>query len=138
MPNQIKSRLILNFPGFEGTTPSQQLDRMAGNGEKFAKVWNVEFSRKDVVDEPQNNLAVANFQTKGKNWQSDTRLIQFAWHDIIARYEGQPYPQSFFTNFPKYRSFFFDGTVFRYFRTHWRYGVFTIYPLLLIILFAIF
>ena len=136
-PEIVTSRLILNFPGFEATKPAQQLDRLTGNGDKFAKVWNVDFARINLNEEPENHLAVANFQTGGKNWQTNTRLIQFGWHDIIQKYEGQPYPQSFFTNFPKYLSFFFDGTVFRYFRTHWRYGIFTIYPLLAMLVFAI-
>jgi len=115
----------------------RQLDRMSGNGDNFAKIWNVNFSRQDVKEEPDNHLAVANFLTKGKNWQTKTRLIQFGWHDIIAEYEGQPYPKSFFVNFPKYSSFFFNGTVFRYFKAHWRYGGFTIYPLFLMIIFAL-
>lgn len=136
-PKIIKSRLVLNFPGFEGTPPSQQLDRMTGNGDNFAKVWNVNFSQKQVLEEPDNHLAVAKFETCGKNWKTTTRLVQFGWHDIIAKYEGQSYPASFFSNFPKYASFFLDGTVFRYFLAHWRYGGFTIYPLLLIIIFAL-
>jgi len=136
-PNTVTSRLVLNFPGFEATAPIHQLERMTANGLKFGKVWNVEFNEIDKVEEPENHLAVSNFKTRGKNWQTDTRLVQFGWHDIIAKYEGQPYPQSFFTNFPKYLSFFTDGTVFRYFRTHWRYGVFTIYPILAMIIFAI-
>jgi len=136
-PKTVTSRLVLNFPGFEATDPSHQLERMSANGIKFGKVWNVEFSETDKVEELENHLAVSNFQTKGKNWQTDTRLIQFGWHDIIKKYEGQPYPQSFFTNFPKYLSFFTDGTVVRYFRTHWRYGVFTIYPILAMIIFAV-
>ncbi len=133
----VKSRLVLNFPGFEGTPPVRQLDRMSGNGDKFAKVWNVDFARLSVEEEPENHLAVANFETRGPNWKTTTRLVQFTWHDIIAEYEGQPYPKSFFVNFPKYRSFFFDGTVFRYFKAHWRYGGFMIYPLLLIIIFGV-
>lgn len=133
----VTSRLVLNFPGFEATDPSRQLERLSANGNKFGEVWNVEFSELDKVGEPENHLTVSNFHTKGENWQTDTRLIQFGWHDIIEKYEGQPYPQSFFTNFPKYLSFFADGTVFRYFRTHWRYGVFTVYPILAMIIFAI-
>ncbi len=136
-PKTVNSRLILNFPGFEATNPIRQLERMTGNGDNFAKVWNVDFHRTDTSEEPENHLAVADFLTTGKNWKTSTRLIQFGWHDIIQKYEGQAYPQSFFTNFPKYLSFFLDGTVFRYFRTHWRYGVFTIYPVLAMIIFAV-
>ena len=135
-PGIIKSRLVLNFPGFEPTVPVNQLERLSGNGNKFAHVWEVDFSGIDVVEEPDEHLAVANFQTRGKNWQTNTRLIQFGWQDIIAKYEGQPYPRSFFANFPKYLSFFLDGTVLRYFVTHWRYGLFTIYPLLAMAIFA--
>ncbi len=133
----VKSRLVLNFPGFEGTSPTRQLERLTGNGKKFADVWKFIFAPGKVREESENHLALATFETTGKNWQTNTDLVQFGWHDIIAIYEGQPYPQSLFTNFPKYLSFFLDGTVFRYFFTHWRYGGFTIYPLLLILIFSI-
>lgn len=133
----INSRLVLNFPGFEGTSPLRQLERMLGNGEKFAKVWSVNFSQSNLQEEPDNHLAVVDFETSGPNWQTNTRLVQFGWHDVIAKYEGQPYPQSFFANFPKYLSFFLDGTIIRYFITHWRYGGFSIYPILAMAIFAV-
>lgn len=136
-PGKVKSRLILNFPGFEATNTAHQLDRLTGNGDNFSQVWKFDFSRDDMTPGPDHHLAVANFSTSGKNWKTSTRLIQFGWHDIIEKYEGQSYPQSFFTNFPKYLSFFFDGSVFRYFRAHWRYGVFTIFPLLAMAIFAV-
>ena len=67
-PKTVTSRLVLNFPGFEATAPSHQLERLSANGDKFGKVWHEEFSEIDKAEEPENHLAVSNFQTKGKNW----------------------------------------------------------------------
>lgn len=125
----------MNFPGFEATSPRQQLDRIIGNGQKFAEVWNVQFSNQSIEERQEAHAGIAQFQTTGQNWQVQTKLVQYSWQDIIAKYEGQPYPASFFANFPKFLSVFLDGTVIRYFVAHWRYGVFTIFPLLLILLF---
>ncbi len=117
--------------------PRRQLERMTGNGEKFARVWNCRYERTDLEDEPENHLSVAHFDTTGPNWRTHTRFVQFGWDDVLAEYEGQPYPAGFFANFPKYLSFYFDGSVWRYLRAHWRYGLLTIYPLVAMIAFAI-
>lgn len=128
--------MILNFPGFEPTDALRQIDRLTHGGEKTAEVWNFELRREAVEDRPDEHRAIATFKSTGPNWTASSRFVQFSWQDIIAKYEYAPYPQSFFTNLPKYLSFFLDGSVFRYSRASRRYWGFTIYPLLLMIAFA--
>jgi hypothetical protein len=131
----IRSRLVLNFPGFEKTGAAHQLDRIAHSAAKTGEIWGFASERVSLDPAPGGVHAVSVWKTKGGNWQVETRLVQFAWHDIIASYENAPHPQAFFANFPKFLAFFGDGTVGRYFRHAKRYWGFTIFPLLLIGLF---
>lgn len=130
-------RLILNFPGFEPTTSTKQIERLTHGGEKAGELWGFELTRKTLETDPASSFAVADFSSKGEGWQTETRFVQFSWSDVIAAYENAPYPQSLVSNFPKYLSFFLDGSVWRYWKASIRYWGFTIYPLLLMILFAI-
>lgn len=137
MPRKKKiRRLILNFPGFEPTTSVKQIERLTHGGEKAGNLWDFELERTNLEANPDASFAVAGFSSKGKDWQVETRFVQFAWSDVIAVYEDASYPQSLASNLPKYLSFFLDGSVWRYWKASVRYWGFTIYPLLLMILFA--
>ncbi len=134
MPRQKKlSRLILNFPGFEPTRAMRQIDRLTYGGHKTAALWEFDLERLDAVEVPEEHKATANFASSGEGWEASVRYVQFSWQDIISRYEDSAYPKSFFENFPKFLSFFWDGSVGRYFKASKRYWGFTIYPLLYLI-----
>ena len=138
MPKKKKlNRLILNFPGFEPTVALRQIDRLTHGGNKTADLWDFELERLSANDDSENHRAYADFKSSGPNWETETRYVQFSWQDIIARYEDAAYPKSFFENFPKYLSFFQDGSVGSYFRASKRYWGFTIYPLLYLLLAAV-
>jgi len=133
----IRSRLVLNFPGFEPTAPEHQLDRILGTAQKTGEVWNFTTNRLEVRHEPGRNHAVSEWVTKGANWETKTRIVQFSWSDIISSYEKISHPKGFLTNLPKFLAFFADGTIFRYWRVSQRYFAFTVFPILLVAIFAV-
>jgi hypothetical protein len=132
----IRSRLVLVFPGFEKTTAQSQLDRIRHCAQKTGEVWNFAFERKSA-DAPAGAISVVSESTAtGANWETQTRVVLFSWSDIIEEYESEPHPNAFLRNMPKFLAFFTDGTVWRYWKASLRYFLFTIFPLLLIAVFA--
>lgn len=131
----VKSRLLLNFPGFEPTDPAHQLDRIRHSAAKTGELWGFSWERESAEFPQGASHALSESVTRGANWEVRTRLVQFSWNDIIARYENEPHPQAFLKNLPKFLAFFADGTVWRYFRASQRYFYFTIFPILLIAIF---
>ncbi|MEM9279384.1 MAG: hypothetical protein AAGA76_12485, partial [Pseudomonadota bacterium] len=131
------NRLVLNFPGFETTTAVHQIERLTAGGMKTADLWNFELSAGKTDENGQSHKTVTNFDSSGEGWTANTRYVQFSWSDIIGRYENTPYPQSLFFHFPKYLSFILDGSVRKYAKASRRYWGFTIYPMLLMILFSV-
>jgi len=131
------NRLVLNFPGFETTSAQHQLERLNAGGQKTAKLWAFDLSHCEIPNDSDALSTSVDFTSKSENWQTETRYVHFSWADIIGKYEDMPYPKSLFVNFPKYMRFFLDSTVFRYFKHSTRYGSFTIYPILLMIIFAL-
>ncbi|MEO0328650.1 MAG: hypothetical protein AAF217_08640 [Pseudomonadota bacterium] len=133
--NTIK-RLVLNFPGFETTGAVHQIDRLTAGGHKTAELWGFELDRGKIEEKPNSHKWITQFNAKGEEWETETRYVHFSWADIIAKYEETPYPQNLIFNFPKYFAFFLDGTVRKYAKASRRYWGFTIYPILLMLLYA--
>lgn len=130
-------RLVLNFPGFETTSSVHQIERLTAGGLKTAKMWGFELNTDEIVESSVAQKTVTDFGSKGKNWTADTRYVHFSWSDIIEKYEEKSYPASLFRHFPKYLSFFLDGSVIKYAKSSMRYWGFTVYPLLLMFVFAL-
>jgi hypothetical protein len=133
----IKSRLVLNFPGFEQTEPESQLDRIRHSAQKTGALWHFAFDRKDVKREAGANHAISESVSSGGDWEVRTRIVQFSWNDIIRAYEAVGHPKGLVLNLPKFLAFFADRTARRYWRASKRYWAFTVFPILLIAVFAI-
>lgn len=134
---EIRKRLVLNFPGFEQTDSIAQLGRLRYGAENTGKLWGYDLVQGDLRHEDGANHSVVDFSATGGNWQTHTRLVQFRWNDIVHAYEKDSFPGGFLKNLQKYFAFFLDGTVRNYRRASWRYWAFTIFPVLLFIVFAV-
>lgn len=134
---QIKKRLILNFPGFEQTDSARQLDRLQFGAEHTGKIWGFEVERGSLNPSGNAHHTEVSFKSAGKNWKVKANLVQYRWNDIVHAYEKEPFPIGFLKNARKFAAFFIDGTVRRYRKASWRYWGFTIFPVLLAMIFAI-
>ena len=132
------NRLVLNFPGFETTDAVHQIERLSAGGQKTAKLWGFDLEAGKIASKSQNHKTSVEFDLSSEKWTAHTDYKHFSWTDIIDKYENMPYPQSFFANFPKYLLFFMDGSVRKYAKASKRYWGFAIYPMLMMIVFAIF
>ncbi len=132
----VTTRLVLNFPGFEQTDSLAQLGRLRYGGELTAKLWEFDLSQGDLEHVENSHSTAVEFAAKSANWSTNTRIVQFRWNDIVHAYEKAGFPGGFLKNTAKYLAFFTDGTVKRYRRASMRYWGFTIFPVLLVLLFA--
>lgn len=134
---QTLRRLVLNFPGFETTTSVHQIERLMAGGAKTSALWGFDLKSGEINDKPEEHKTVAQFNSSGSDWQAETRYVHFSWADIIEKYETVPYPKNLLLHLPGYLGFFFDGTARKYRKASLRYWGFTIYPILLLVLFAV-
>lgn len=132
----VRTRLVLNFPGFEQTDSLAQLGRLRYGAELTGKLWGYELAQGDLQHDEGSHHTVAEFTADAPNWSTQTRLVQFRWNDIVHAYEKSGFPGGFLKNTLKYFAFFTDGTVKRYRKASKRYWGFTIFPVLLALIFA--
>lgn len=136
MTLQIK-RLVLNFPGFETTSSTHQIERLTAGGAKTAKLWGFDLKPSGIIESEDGLKTETTFHASTQDWSSETRYVHFSWADIIEKYESVPYPASLISHLPAYLGFFLDGTLRKYRQASLRYWGFTIYPFLLMVIFAV-
>jgi pimeloyl-ACP methyl ester carboxylesterase len=69
--------------------------------------------------------------TNGDGWQVDTRYLLLRWEDIIRQDFARP---AWWKIIHMYRTFgnaIINGVIWRILRAHWRFGLFILYPLVL-------
>ena len=128
--NQVESRLVLNFSGFEKSSIDNQISNLLRCGRQSGALFEFELKGPDSppVAECAHDAACS-VHAEGDDWHTNTRLVQFGWYDIVSRYDGMKFPGGAISNAAKYLAFFADGTVFRYLKASKLYFFFTIYPL---------
>ena len=131
----IKSRLVLYFPGFEAISSEAQLGRLDYSTKKTEPLWNFKRTSQPIEFPDGQKCAVSSSQTKGRDWQVETRFVHFDWSDIVASYINWPYPSSLVQFLPKFLKFFVDGSNIRYLKASRRYWLFSIFPIVAIISF---
>jgi len=70
--------------------------------------------------------------TRGDGWQVDTRYMFLRWADIIRRDFARPVWWKILHMYRVILLGIFNGVVPRIFRAHWRFGLFVIYPIVVI------
>ena len=113
-----------------------QLGRLRYGAEQTGAIWGFTISQNELDHGEGSHHTMADFTASGANWKVATRLVQFRWNDIVHAYEKDRFPAGFLKNLRKYLAFFTDGTVRKYRKASWRYWGFTIFPILLALIFA--
>ncbi|MEW7008854.1 hypothetical protein [Lentilitoribacter sp. EG35] len=132
----VKSRLVFNFQGFEASAGEKMLGRVVYCAKKTSEVWGISTEQKKQNQHLDEHFVECDLEIIGEKWQVNTRVIQFSFGDIVAPYLDGFIVGNMLKNVPKYLAFFFDGTVFRYFKQSKLYGGFALFPIIMMILFA--
>jgi hypothetical protein len=124
-------RLVFLFAGFETHDAEAQRQRFAYAAQKTGPLWNSSFDvgalRKDMALCPEFHVT-----GRGAGWQAQTDIVVCDWSDLVAKTENENAAKRFVFGVWALMSFALNGTAFRYVRTSWRYGLFFLYPILLI------
>jgi hypothetical protein len=95
---------------------------------RFLKLWPLRASFSNpVVDDDANN-ASWQVQSAGPNWQVDTVYEMLTWHDLVRADLARPLAPRMLRVALAYADFLFTGTLTKIFRASWRFGLFFIFP----------
>lgn len=85
-------------------------------------------------NDPERFITTWDAHTEGPDWQVDTRYMFLRWEDIIRRDFARPVWWKIVHMYRALAVAVANGVVWRILRAHWRFGLFTLYPLVLMTL----
>lgn len=136
----ITRRIVCLFPGFEPMRADAHIRRFRRGAESAAALWDLAIA----VEEPDGGsgpdglfprlkLRLGGAAAGNRPWRTDTEIVFFDWGDLILAYAARPFYRRFLTGYLALADFLFSGTVFRYFRVSWRYGLFYLFPIAILV-----
>lgn len=134
MTGNIRRRHILYIKGYDQLGADDYYDLFVREHARFLKMWGIAGSVAPIVrEEPAIHWSAS---TRGPNWDVATTFEFLDWNDIIEsdlkRSTWGRYPRAW----AYYADYLFSGTLWRVFRANWRYGVFHLYPVVVLSLAA--
>lgn len=128
----IVSRLILFFPGFEPLGAGQHRGRFEHALKKTGPVYQADFSATGLETRP-SGMPGFRVSGSGNGWQTETDVVIFDWSPVLDHFAARTMLVRFGSGLIALLGFIIRGTLFRYLKTSWRYGLFFAYPLVLIL-----
>jgi hypothetical protein len=125
-------RLVFLFAGFETHNSEAQRLRFDYAAQKTGLLWDSSFEV-GALEPADGGCPEFRVAARGPGWEAQTDIVVCDWSGLIAEAEGENSGKRFLLGVWALTSFALNGTLFRYVRTSWRYGLFFLYPGLLIV-----
>ena len=128
---RVTKRLAVVLTGYEPMPASRQYQRFRRGLEYLGKTWGVE-ARVLEGEALEGPLPRWQAETKGPDWRVTTVVRHFNWSDLVERDFARSDLRRLVDGIAALFDFIGSGTMVRYFRSNFRYGLFFIYPLVLL------
>lgn len=130
----VTRRLALVFPGFEPIPVEAHCARFIREAKKNAPVFDMEVETGEPVF-AREGISTAGFTThaSGEGWRTDTEIVLYGLDDLNDAYAERGGVLRTLAGLAALADFVATGTFFRFVRTSWRYGLFFLYPVALLL-----
>lgn len=121
---------MLHFPGFEPLDAVKHQARYKRSAEKTAKLYDLEVEVGPVqIGGPSRYFDV---DSQGVDWRTMTRVYVFDHNEIVRRLNGRSTLHRMAAGYLNAARVVWEGGALSYFRHAWRFGLFFLFPFLLI------
>src|ERR1700712_5078574 len=129
---RIEKRVVLHFPGFEPLDAAAHRARYGRSAKQSASVWDYSAD----VGELQEFGAAPYFDvlTKSDGWETKSRIHVLDHNSIVKMLNGRNLLVRLVMGFLAAMRVAFGGGLTGYFRHAWRFGLFFIFPFLLVLI----
>jgi len=135
LPDPIVERAVIHFPGFEPVDAAHHHERFRRAGERSAAVWSARF---EVGPLERLATGVARFTVAGtgNGWRSRQVVTMIDHHDLMIGLAARPWPLRLGDGVAAWARALGHGG-HRYFTAAWRFGVYFLYPFVVVFLAAL-
>jgi hypothetical protein len=127
----IKKRVVLHFPGFEPLDAAAHRARYERSARQSAAVWDFSVS----IDELKNFGRTPYFDVTATaaDWHTQSRIHIVDHNDLVAALNGRPFFTRLAQGYLAAAKVATSGGMAGYFRHAWRFGLFFVFPFLLML-----
>lgn len=127
----VRTRLVVQIHGYQLTGPERFFQRFVRDLSTFGTTWSVETG----IGTPRIGLWQAQWSAEARagDWQTHTDYRLIRLDDVIAARHARPLFTRFRQGILGLLDFVFDRAILGYFRFGWRYALFTLAPLAMIV-----
>ena len=132
-PVQVRRRLIIYVQGYDPRGLPEYFRMFRREYRRSCELYHLTGKIGSAEVARDAHYATWDVTTKGKDWTVDTRYRFLRWEDIVRKDFVRPAWWKIITMFYAMAGTIFSGTYARLFKASWRFALFVIYPLLLMI-----
>jgi hypothetical protein len=129
----VKRRRVLHCGGFELVAPDLLDRRLESGMEKFPPLWGIAASRSAPGLSDDGTVMAWDVTAAGPNWTTATRFATLRWDNLIEPHVRGGRLRRLVLGYVGLTRFFLNGTIRRYFRLAPRYGNFSLYPFVVLL-----
>jgi len=128
----VRRRCFVQLTGYEPVGPEHYHRRFIREMARFQKAWNVQAKVSAPTLSSDDSVLSFDIETWGPNWRVRTDFHYFRWDDIVAADMADSDYRRFPLGIGAMLEFVLTGTALKYFVVAWRYGLFFLYPLVVV------
>jgi hypothetical protein len=119
-------RRVVHLGGYDPMTPDAFMARFRRELARFARCWGIEARVENVSHDAESlRWTVA---LSGAGWSSTSTHELLRWDDVIRGHRDSPSFARWSGGVLAFFDFTWNGALWRYLRTAWRYAMFFLYP----------
>jgi hypothetical protein len=126
----IRKRVVLHFPGFEGLDAGQHRERYDRSLRKAASLWQFSGTVSPLVQDADGGHF--DVDAHGDGWQASSRIHVLDHSGIVEHLRARPLYQRLLQGYRSAAIVVLEGGAYGYFRHAWRFGLFFVFPFLII------
>lgn len=135
MPDPVARRIVFHVAGYDPMSAETAHLRFSRELARFRSTWGLTAEAGPVT--VQEDVATWPVSAHGRGWSVEADLRWLRWEDVMARLHRMPTPRRLKLGLAAFADFLAGGALGGYARHNWRYAVFFLYPVLLLLLFVI-
>ncbi len=127
--DNIKKRVVLHFPGFEPLNAAAHRARYERSARQSAAVWDFSASVEGLKN--FGRAPYFDVTATSADWHTQSRIHIVDHNDLVAGLNGRPFFARLVQGYRAAAKVAVTGGMFGYFRYAWRFGLFFVFPFLL-------
>lgn len=129
-PEPVGKRIVLHFPGFEPLDAHRHRQRHERSLRKATTVWGFAAD----IGPIHRDGRYFDVASQGATWRTTSRIHIFDHNDIVEQLNGRPLARRLALGFVSAARVVLGSGATAYFRHAWRFGLFFVFPFLLVAL----